>query len=231
MADLPGLIEGASSGAGLGFQFLRHIERTRVIVHIIDMASVEGRDPYEDYKKINAELKQYDERLMLRPQIIVANKMDIFEAKDNLEKFKEAIKKDNPPILNEAGDEIYNYTIIPISAYTRDNLDELLFKIADTLENISIDAFKEEFVDEVVEYKFQKTPDPFTITLGDDGIYEVTGPVVQKYFDSTDFSHEENVKLFARRIRNLGVDEQLRKLGVQNGDTVRILGYEFEFLD
>lgn len=231
MADLPGLIEGASSGAGLGFQFLRHIERTRVIVHIIDMASVEGRDPYEDYKKINSELKQYDERLMLRPQIIVANKMDIFEAKDNLEKFKEAIKKDNPPIINEAGDEIYNYTIIPISAYTRDNLDELLFKIADTLENISIDAFKEEFVDEVVEYKFQKTPDPFTITLGDDGIYEVTGPVVQKYFDSTDFSHEENVKLFARRIRNLGVDEQLRKLGVQNGDTVRILGYEFEFLD
>lgn len=231
MADLPGLIEGASSGAGLGFQFLRHIERTRVIVHIVDMGAVEGRDPYQDYLKINDELRQYDEKLMLRPQIIVANKMDILEAKENLEKFKEQISKDNPPVVGEDGEKHYNYTIIPISAYTRDNLDELLFKVADTLENISLDAFEEQFVDEVVEYKFQKTPDPFTITQGDDGIYEVEGPMIQKYFDATDFSHEENVKLFARRIRNLGVDEQLRKLGVQNGDTVRILGYEFEFFD
>lgn len=231
MADLPGLIEGASSGAGLGFQFLRHIERTRVIVHIVDMASVEGRDPYTDYLKINDELKQYDQKLMLRPQIIVANKMDISEANDNLKEFINKIDKDNPPYIGEDGIKHYNYTIIPISAYTRENLDELLFKIADTLENISIDAFEEQFVDEVVEYKFQKTPDPFTITQGDDGIYEVSGPVVEKYFNSTDFDHEENVKLFARRIRNLGVDEKLRKLGVQNGDTVRILGYEFEFFD
>ena len=164
-------------------------------------------------------------------KIIVANKMDILEAKENLEKFKAEIAKDNPPLVTDDGEEHYNYTIVPISAYTRDNLDELLFKVADALETISIDAFEEKFVDEVVEYKFQKTPDPFTITQGDDGIYEVEGPMIQKYFDSTDFSHEENVKLFARRIRNLGVDEQLRKLGVQNGDTVRILGYEFEFFD
>lgn len=231
MADLPGLIEGASLGAGLGFQFLRHIERTRVIVHIVDMASVECRDPFEDYLKIKKELKEYDEKLMLRPEIIVANKMDIAEASENLKVFKQKMEEKFPPVINEMGEKEYPYTIIPISAYTRENLDELLFKVADILDTISIDAFTEDFADEVVEYTYEKAPDPFTITLADDGIYEVTGPMIQKYFDQCDFTHEENVKLFARRIRNLGVDAALRKLGVTHGDTVRILGYEFEFFD
>lgn len=216
MADLPGLIEGASNGLGLGIRFLKHIERTRVLVHVIDMSCADGRDPYEDYLKINEELKNYDPMLLKRPQIICANKMDMEESKENLKVFKEKI-----------GD----VPVIPISAYTRNNVDELIYKIADTLEHVSLDDFIEKIVDEVVEYKFTPEEEPFTITRSDDGVYEVTGPMVKRYFDVTDFSHDANVKMFARRLRVLGVDDALRKLGVKHGDTVRVLGYEFEFLD
>ena len=216
VADLPGLIEGASAGAGLGFQFLRHIERTRVIVHVIDMSGMEGRDPFEDYEAINNELRTFNEKLMLRPQIIVANKMDLPNAIKNLEEFKKKCK---------------NLDIIPISAYTKSNLDELLYKIADVLETVSIDAFADTVHDEVVEYTFTPKAAPFVITLDDDDVYHVSGPDVKRLFDSTDFNLDSSVKLFARRVRNLGVEEELRKLGVKHGDTVRILGYEFEFLD
>jgi len=217
MADLPGLIEGASTGSGLGIQFLRHIERTRVIVHIVDMAAIEGRDPFDDYLKINKELENYNPRLLNRPQIIVANKMDLPSAIDNLTEFKKNFAEDIP--------------IIPISAYTKDNLDELLYTISDTLQTIDLEAFNETISEEVVEYKFTPAPDPFVIDKDDDGVYNISGPMVKKFFDATNFERDENVKLFARRIRNLGVDEALRKLGVNHGDTVRILGYEFEFLD
>ncbi len=221
MADLPGLIEGASLGAGLGFQFLRHIERTRVIVHVIDMSAIEGRDPYDDYLTINNELKTYNEKLMLRPQIIVANKMDLPDALDNLEKFKAKVK---------------DVKIIPISAYTKENLDELLYNVADLLDTINVNEFSEDnnmdtIVDTVVEYKYTPKEDPFTINRDDDGVFNVSGPVVRRYFDSTNFDREEAVKLFAMRIRKLGVDDALRKLGVKDGDTVRIFGYEFEFYD
>jgi GTP-binding protein len=217
MADLPGLIEGASQGAGLGFRFLKHIERTRVIVHVVDMASLEGRDPYQDYQAINKELETYNPKLLLRPQIIVANKMDLPEAEGNLEAFKKKVK---------------DVLIIPISAYARKNLDELLYKIADVLNTVDLDAFKEEIIgEEVVEYKFTPAPAPFTITRADDGVYVVDGPMVRKYFDQTNFDREENVKLFSRRLRKLGVDDALRELGVKNGDTVRVIKYEFEFFD
>ena len=216
MADLPGLIEGASSGAGLGFQFLKHIERTRVIVHVIDMSSFEGRDPYDDYIKINNELETYNPKLMLRPQIIVANKMDLQGAEENLIEFKKKVP---------------DVEVVAISAYTRDNLDELLYKVADKLETIDLHAFEETVVEEEVEYKFVPEAAPFTIVKDPDGIFNVTGPMIQRFFDSTDFANDANVKLFARRIRNLGVDDELRKLGVGHGDTVRILGYEFEFFD
>lgn len=217
MADLPGLIEGASLGAGLGFQFLKHIERTRVIVHVIDMSASEGRDPYNDYLTINKELETYNEKLMLRPQIIVANKMDLSESNENLEKFKEKVQ---------------DVKIVPISAYTRGNLDELLYTIADTLETIKVDEFSVDTIhDTVVEYKYTPRPDAFEIKIEEDGVYNVIGPVVKRYFDSTNFDKDEAVKLFAMRLRKLGVDEELRRLGVKNGDTVRVFGYEFEFLD
>ncbi|MDD4000275.1 MAG: GTPase ObgE [Bacilli bacterium] len=217
MADLPGLIEGASLGAGLGFRFLKHIERTRVIVHVIDMASLDGRDPYQDYLKINQELENFNPKLLLRPQIIVANKMDLLEAETNLEIFKKNFSKE---------------TIIPISAYSRKNLDELLYKIADVLETVNLDIFEDEVsTEEVVEYKFTPALAPYTITKADDGVYVVDGPMIRKYFDQTNFDREENVKLFSKRLRSLGVDEALRKLNVKNGDTVRVIKYEFEFFD
>ncbi len=216
MADLPGLIEGASSGAGLGFQFLKHIERTRVIAHVIDMASTEGRDPVDDFNKINEELRIYDEKLLLRPQIVVANKMDMADAKENLEKFKKALP---------------DVEVVPISAYNHENLDELLYKIADKLETVSLNEFAETISEETVEYIYQKEEEPFTITKDSDGVYNVSGPMIKKFFDVTDFSSDANAKLFARRLRNLGVDAKLRELGVKHGDTVRILDYEFEFFD
>ncbi len=216
MADLPGLIEGASSGAGLGFQFLKHIERTRVIAHVIDMASTEGRDPVDDFNKINEELRLYDEKLLLRPQIVVANKMDMADAKENLEKFKKALP---------------DVEVVPISAYNHENLDELLYKIADKLETVSLNEFAETISEETVEYIYQKEEEPFTITKDSDGVYNVSGPMIKKFFDVTDFSSDANAKLFARRLRNLGVDAKLRELGVKHGDTVRILDYEFEFFD
>lgn len=217
MADLPGLIKGASLGAGLGFQFLKHIERTKVIVHIIDMSASEGRDPYQDYLTINQELEAYRPDLLKRPQIIVANKMDLPIAKDNLEIFKQKVD---------------DKKIIPISAYTKDNLDELLYAIADTLDELKNNAPKVDIIEDVVvEYKYTPKEAPFTITKDSDGVYNIEGPVVKRYFEATDFNREENVKLFARRIRKLGIEDELRKLGVKDGDTVRIFGYEFEFRD
>ena len=214
MADLPGLIEGASNGAGLGIQFLRHIQRTRVIVHVVDMSGMEGRDPIDDYIKINKELENYDPKLLKRPQIVVANKMDLDGSKENLIKFKEKFN---------------DLKVIPISAYTKDNLDELLYEVANELDNIKVDEFEEVVQDEVVEYKFVKKEDPFTIEKTDEGLYNVIGPAVKKIFDSTDFNREESVKMFAKRIRDLGVDAKLKELGVQDGDTVLIFNYEFEF--
>ena len=216
MADLPGLIEGAHTGLGLGIQFLKHVERTRVIVHVIDMNATEDRDPVEDYKKINNELESYNMDLLKRPQIIVANKMDMPNAEENLKRFKK-----------ELGIE----EVIAISALTKNNLTELLYKIADTLDTAKQD---EEIItpqDIVVEYNFVEPEAPFTITLEDDGVYNVTGPAVQRLFDRIDVTSESGARLFAKKLRTMGVDEALREKGVRNGDSVRILNYEFEFID
>lgn len=219
VADLPGLIEGASLGQGLGYQFLRHIERTRVILHVIDMSGLEGRDPYQDYVTINQELGTYNEKLLLRPQIIIANKMDLPESSDNLALFKE-----------ELNDQ--DIQIIPISAYTKDNIQELLYKTADLLEQTPrFDLYSEQDMDEVVEYTFTPDDKLFDVRLSEDNVYEVTGKGLEKMFLMTDFSKDQSVKRFARQLRGLGVDEALRAKGVRNGDTVRIFDYEFEFVD
>ena len=218
MADLPGLIEGASLGQGLGLQFLRHIERTRVILHVIDMSGSEGRDPFEDYQVINNELASYKYDLMKRPQIIVANKMDIPGAEDNLELFKEMLEDD--------------YLIIPISAITKDNVKELIYKTADLLDNTKrFDLYDEEDYEQVIEYTFTKEEKIFEINKDEDGVYVVTGNPLRKIFEMTDFTKDQSVKRFSRQLRSLGVDAQLRDLGVQNGDTVRIFEFEFEFID
>ncbi|GGJ67370.1 GTP-binding protein [Anoxybacillus voinovskiensis] len=219
MADLPGLIEGAHQGIGLGHQFLRHIERTRVIVHVIDMAAVEGRDPYEDYIVINEELKQYNLRLTERPQIVVANKMDMPGAEENLQVFKEKVPQDVP--------------IFPISALTRQGLRDLLFAIADLLETtpeFPLHETEEPAVQRVV-YKLEKEEAPFTIMRDSDGTFILAGEKIEKLFKMTDFSREESVRRFARQLRSLGVDEALRERGAKDGDVVKLLDYEFEFVD
>lgn len=218
MADLPGLIEGAHLGVGLGHQFLRHIERTRVIVHVIDMSAMEGRDPYQDYLTINEELKQYNLRLTERPQIVVANKMDLPQAEENLKKFKQQLGDDVP--------------VFPISAITRQGLRDLLFKIADLLEVTPEFPLDEQEPEEShILYKHEKQEVPFEITRADDGAFVISGAEIEKKFKMTDFSREESVRRFARQMRGLGVDEALRARGAKNGDTVRLLDFEFEFIE
>ncbi len=220
MADLPGLIEGAHEGVGLGHQFLRHIERTRVIVHVVDMSGIEGRDPYEDYVTINNELKEYNLRLLERPQMIVANKMDMPGAEDHLQKFKGKLKED--------------VQLFPISALTKTGLRELLFAIADQLETVGEFPLHEpvedaETVNRVV-YKYEEET-PFTIMRDSDGSFVLSGDRIERLFKMTDFSRDESVRRFARQLRSLGVDDALRDRGAEDGDTVRLLDYEFEFID
>lgn len=213
MADLPGLIEGAHEGVGLGHQFLRHVERTRLIVHVIDMASIEGRDPYDDYEKINEELKTYDEKLMEKPQIIVANKMDMPNAKENLAHFQAKLPED--------------VEVFPISAITKEGLRQLLFAIANKLEQIPKTVETEEQV--VIEHK--KDEKPFTISRADDGVFILAGEKVERLFKMTNFHSDEAVQRFARQLRRMGVDDALRERGATDGDTVRILDFEFEFIE
>jgi GTP-binding protein len=218
MADLPGLIEGAHQGVGLGHQFLRHIERTRVIVHVIDMSGLEGRDPYEDYVTINAELKEYNLRLTERPQIIVANKMDMPDSEENLAGFKEKLKDD--------------LKIFPISAITREGVRELLFEIADAIERTpEFPLFEEEPAENRVVYEFKKEEPNFAISRDSDGSYVLSGEKIEKLFKMTEFSREESVRRFARQLRGLGVDEALRERGAKDGDIVKLLEYEFEFVE
>ncbi|TVP95794.1 MAG: GTPase ObgE [Acholeplasmatales bacterium] len=217
-ADLPGLIAGASQGHGLGLQFLRHIERTRVILHVIDMGGFEGRDPLEDYETVQNELRQYGHRLIDRPQLIVANKMDMTDATEQLERFQQ------------------RYTgaaeIIPISAATRENIDLLVLKTADLLENAPVyDLYDDAEKDHVVNYTFEAEAADFEITLGSDNVYEVEGEALRRLLEMTNFKRDQSVQRFARQLRSLGVDEALRAKGVQHGDTVRLCGYEFEFID
>lgn len=215
MADLPGIIEGAHQGAGLGLQFLRHIERCKVIVHVIDMGAVDGRDPYQDYCIINNELKEYKMNLSKRPMIIVANKMDVEGAEENLRKFKEKVSD----------------PIICISAYEKKNLNELLYKIADTLENTEEFSLFEEDELDVVEYGLKEEKKFFNIEKDSDGIFNVTGEKLLRLFEMTDFDSDTGRARFARQLRTYGLDDELRKLGVKNGDTVRIFDFEFEFID
>lgn len=220
MADLPGLIEGASQGVGLGHQFLRHIERTRVIVHVIDMSGSEGRVPYEDYMAINNELEQYNLRLMERPQIIVANKMDMPDAEENLNEFKTKIVEDIP--------------VFPISAVTKTGLRELLLAIADKLETtpeFPLNEILEQEDEDTVLYKYVAEEPDFEISREPDGTFVLSGAKIERLFTMTNFERDASISRFARQLRAMGVDEALRKRGAKDGDIVRLLDYEFEFMD
>lgn len=210
-ADLPGLIEGASLGEGLGDQFLRHIERTKVIVHIIDMSAYEGRDPYDDYIKINKELENFDKRLINKPQILVANKMDDENAIENLKEFKKKVHT-----------EVY-----PISALAGDGIDELLIKIADTLDTIEDKPlYEEDQFESHVLYKFEEEK-PFEV-VKENNVFVIKGEKIEKLFRMTKFT-DEGFRRFSTKLRKIGVDDKLKEMGIEDGDLVRILDFEFEF--
>ncbi|QYY42097.1 GTP-binding protein [Aneurinibacillus thermoaerophilus] len=218
MADLPGLIEGAHEGVGLGHQFLRHVERTRVIVHVIDIAGSEGRDPYEDYIQINEELKLYNKKLEERPQIIAANKMDLPGAEENLREFRKKVGDDIP--------------IYPISAVTKQGVRELMYKVADMLEHTSRIPLIEDVADEgtTVVYKAEQEQEPFTVRRENE-IFVVEGEKMEKLVKMTNLNSRDSIQRFARMMRNMGVDDALREKGAQNGDIVRIGKFEFEFVE
>lgn len=212
-ADLPGLIEGASKGAGLGDRFLKHIERTRVIVHIIDMSGIEGRNPYDDYLSIRKELKDYSEKLFNKEEIIVANKMDMPSSIDNLKVFKEKVNKE----------------IVEISAINNIGIDDLLIKIADKLDNIKEeDITSPDEIESHILYKF-KEEQPFTIEK-DNNVYVIHSDKIEKLFRMTKFT-DEGVRRFSNKLRRMGVDDELIRMGIQEGDIVRILDFEFEFTE
>lgn len=213
VADMPGLIEGASLGEGLGDQFLKHIERTRVIAHVIDMSSFEGRDPYEDYLLINKELSNFNKKLLDRPQIIIANKMDLDASKENLEKFKQKVK---------------DVKIFEVSAALNQGLEEVCMELANMLDKIEKTPLtKDEEFESHVLYKF-KNEQPFTIYKEND-VFVVRGDEVEKLLRMTHFQTEESAKRFANKLRKMGIDDKLREMGAVDGDTVRILDLEFDF--
>lgn len=215
VADLPGLIEGASLGEGLGDKFLKHIERTRVIAHVIDMSGYEGRNPYDDYVTINRELENFGHDLMKKPQIIIANKMDLESSKEYLKEFQEKVK---------------DVKIYPISAYHSEGLKEVLKELEDILENIPKQPlYEEEKFESHVLYKFKKEQ-PFTITKDND-TWVVRGDEVEKLLKMTKFSSDQAMTRFANKLRRMGIDDRLRELGAEDGDYVRILDYEFEYKD
>lgn len=210
-ADLPGLIKGAALGEGLGDKFLKHVQRTRVIAHIIDMSGSEGRDPLEDYEVINKELEEFDKKLIEKPQVIIANKMDLPNALDNLKRFKEK----------------YKLKVYEMSAITKTGLDEILVAIADELDKVEEKPlFEEEQFESHVLYKFKKTK-PFTIRKDND-IYVVEGKEVEKLFKMTKFTDEGAIR-FARKLRGMGIDEELKEMGAKPGDSVQIMDLIFEF--
>ena len=210
-ADLPGLIKGASLGEGLGDKFLKHIERTRVVAHIIDMSGSEGRDPIEDYEIINKELEDFNKKLTQKPQIVIANKMDLEGAKENLERFKNKYKID----------------VYEVSAITNQGLDKALIAIADELDKIEEKPlFEDDAFESHVLYKFKKEQ-PFTITKDND-IYVVKGKEVEKLFKMTKFTDEGAIR-FARKLRKMGIDEKLLEMGAKYGDKVQIMDLIFEF--
>ncbi|MNP06348.1 GTPase ObgE [compost metagenome] len=222
MADLPGLIEGAHEGVGLGHEFLRHVERTRLIIHVVDMAGSEGRDPFDDWQKINDEIRLYNADLENRPQIVAANKMDMPEAADNLEKFKEQVGKVRPDL-----------EIMPISSLTRKGVQELLYRAADLLDQIP-DAPAIEEVTELEERKIYKLDkrddDSFTIRRENEA-FIVESVKIERMMKRMQLNTHDAILKLARTLRHMGVDEELRKRGATDGTIVRIGDFEFEFVE
>lgn len=214
IADIPGIIEGASQGVGLGIQFLRHIERTRLLLHVIDVSGVEGRNPVEDFKIINEELKQYSEKLSNRKQIIVANKIDSMQ--------DETLYKDLEKMAKQKNIETFK-----ISAVTGEGLKELLTRVTEVLKTLP--------KEEIVEIKQRKLytleeKEEFTI-IKEDGIFVVDGPGVQRIMRRVNLEDNESMHYFQKCLEELGVNKALKEAGVKEGDTVKVVDWELEWYD
>ena len=219
MADLPGLIEGASQGVGLGIQFLRHVERTRVLLHLVEMDPENGREPLEDYDQIRKELGAYDENILKRPELIVATKMDLRGAAERFASFKAA--------LVDRGIDPAN--IFEISSLTHRGVMPLMHKTATVLKTAPQFEPKQEPV-QPTEYKY--TPEPaLKVTRDSDGTFVLTGEKVERAFKMANLDHEDGVMRFARQLRSMGVDDALREAGAQSGDLVAIDDFTFEFVE
>ncbi|MDR2904184.1 MAG: GTPase ObgE, partial [Clostridiales bacterium] len=214
LADIPGLVEGASEGIGLGYEFLRHIERTKVFIHVVDAAATEGGDPLEEIKKINNELTIYNEKLKDRPQVIAANKMDIPEARENYEKIKSVY-------------EPLGIKVFPISAAANDGLIDLIAYVGEMLKNYPDDIIFEEDFEEYQEPKLDT--EPFTISKEDDHYFLVEGVGVEKMIGYTAIDTEKGFAFFQKYLRDRGIIQALEENGIQEGDTVRIYYLEFDY--
>ena len=215
IADLPGLIEGASEGLGLGHKFLRHAMRTKILAHVLDMGAFEGRNPIEDFEIIRNEISKYNDKLARKPFIVIANKMDLVAANNNLKLFKEKYP---------------NVIVCPISALNNEGLEECMLQIADLLDSSEMEPlYDETSFESHVLYKFQNDK-PYTITKDGD-VWILKGAEIEKLFKMTKFTEEESVARFARKLRGMGVEDELEKMGAQRGDEVQILDYIFLFKD
>lgn len=210
LADLPGLIENAHQGVGLGIRFLKHIERCRIFLHVLDITR---DDPYDDYLKINEELRMYDEALVDRPQIVVINKVDMPDNEDKIAHLKANIKE----------------KMVFISAIKQQNVKELMYLTYETLEAAPLIKETEDQTHKL--YTFEAEGPDFEIFVNENNLFELTGLKLKVLFDRTDFTKDEAVKRFSRQLRSLGVDEALRAKGAQNGDIVKIFDFEFEFIE
>ncbi len=215
MADIPGLIEGASEGVGLGHEFLRHVERTKVFIHVVDAAGLEGTDPVENIVKINEELKKYNEELLKRPMIIAANKMDITGADINFRKIKE--------VYEEKGIKVF-----PVSAAANSGLDEIISAVSEILINYPEDIIFDEDYDEFTEYEEIKD-EPFTIEKIADDYFVVEGVGVEKMIGYTNIDTEKGFAFFQKYLRDKGIIDKLEEAGAVDGDTVKIYDLEFEY--
>ncbi|EDU35859.1 GTPase CgtA [Clostridium sporogenes] len=214
IADIPGIIEGASEGVGLGLDFLRHVERTRVLIHVIDISSVEGRDPYDDFLKINEELKRYSVKLYDRPQIIAANKSDMLFDEEKFEEFKTKIEKLG-----------YN-KVLKISAATKQGVDDLMKEAARLLSTIPVTELEISAEDRFVEEEKR-----FTYSIRkEDNTYIVEGSFVDRLLNAVNVNDPDDLRYFHKVLKNKGVMEELMKMGIEDGDVVRLNDFEFDFL-
>ncbi len=219
IADIPGLIEGAADGAGLGLAFLRHIERTKVLIHLVDAAGSEGRDPVEDIKAINQELANYKVDLTAKRQVIAANKMDLI--------YSDEEKAD---IINKIETAFPEAEVFPISAATNDGLKKLLYRVSDILAECKDDSqvFESEF--DLESYSVDES-EPIELGIDEDGAYTVSGPRVERMLGYTNLESEKGFMFFQNFMAEQGILERLKEMGLEEGDTVRIYGYDFEYYE